>query len=54
MDLAYCAMGPAEAFHTMRCEDIATFPEVMSARLDYCVVGSDDHGNHVVFGVSGK
>ncbi len=54
IDLEYCAMGGPEAFHALPCEDIATFPAIVAARLDYCVVGTDVHGNHIAFGVSGK
>lgn len=56
IDVTYCSPGGSgtPSYQVVSCASIATFPTIMSSRYDYCIVGSDAHGNYLTLGVSGR
>lgn len=45
---------PPPTFEAWACTDVPGFVPSLAARYDYCIVGTDAHGNGAVFGVSGR
>ena len=56
LEVSYCQPGGNgnEGYEVVPCESLPTYPPQMAQRYDYCIIGSDTHGNSLAFGVAGK